>query len=280
MDQRRIGDVQVGAIGLGEMPLSIEERPDEERARATVRAAVEAGVTLIDTADAYSLGAEDFGHGELLLARALDGVREEVLVATKGGHTREPDGAWSLNGRPEYLMEACRASLGRLGVEQIGLYQLHRPDPEVPYEESVGALKQLLDEGLIRMAGISNANVEQIETAYRVLGAGLVSVQNEFSPRFRSSEEELRQCNVMGLAFLPWSPLGGISRASSLAGPFAEVADARGVSAQQVCLAWMLAKGPHVIPIPGSSRPETIRDSAAAASLELDEDEIARLDAA
>ena len=278
MQQRLIGDVQVGAVGLGEMPLSVGGRPDEAQAQATVRAALDAGVTLIDTADSYSLGAEDFGHGEAILARALKGAGDDVLVATKGGHTRTPDGGWELDGRPEYLMRACEASLRRLGVEQIGLYQFHRPDPKVPYDESVGALKQLHDEGTIRMAGISNANVQQIETAHLLLGSALVSVQNEFSPEFRSSEEELRQCRLMGLAFLPWSPFGGISKASGLGGAFAEVAAERGVSAHQVCLAWMLAKGPNVIPIPGSSRPETIRDSAAAAELELSEDEIARLD--
>lgn len=284
MQKRLIGDVQVGAIGLGEMPLSLRGRPDEARALATVRAALEAGVTLIDTADAYSEGAHDFGHGEELLARALRelGARDEVLVATKGGHTREPDGSWGLDGRPEYLQRACEASLRRLGVEQIGLYQFHRPDPKVPYEESIGALKQLHDEGRIRMAGISNASLEQIETAHLILGSALAAVQNEFSPEFRSSEEELRQCRLMGIAFLPWSPFGGISSAGGLGDrhrAFAEVAEERGVSAHQVCLAWMLAKGPNVIPIPGSSRPETIRDSAAADELELGEDEIARLDA-
>ena len=250
---------------------------------ATVRAAVEAGATLIDTADSYCLGPEDFGHGEALLARALKQLpSDEVLVATKGGHTRPAGGGWELDGRPEYLLRACEASLRRLQVDQIGLYQFHRPDPKVPYEESIGALKQLLDEGKIRMAGISNADLLQIEAAHRSLGAGLVAVQNEFSPAFRSSEEELRQCNLMGLAFLPWSPLGGISSAGRLGarhGAFAQVAEAHGVSAQRVCLAWMLAKGPHVIPIPGSSRPETIRDSVAAADLRLSEDELARLDA-
>jgi aryl-alcohol dehydrogenase-like predicted oxidoreductase len=279
MQQRLIGDVQVGAIGLGEMPLSIDGRPDEARAMETVRAALDAGVTLIDTADAYSLGAQDFGHGEELLARALKGTGDEVLVATKGGHTRSADGSWELDGRPAYLLRACEASLRRLGVEQIGLYQFHRPDPKVPYDESVGALKQLHDEGKIRMAGISNADVKQIETAHLLLGSALVSVQNQFSPEFRSSEEELRQCRLMGIAFLPWSPFGGISKAAGLGGAFAEVARERGVSPQQVCLAWMLAKGPNVIPIPGSSRPQTIRDSAAAADLELTEDELARLDA-
>ena len=280
MQQRLIGDVQVGAIGLGEMPLSVAGRPeDEQRAHATVRAAVEAGVTLIDTADSYCLGADDFGHGESLLARALKDVGEEVLVATKGGHTRTADGGWEVDGRPEYLLAACEASLRRLGVEQIGLYQFHRPDPKVPFDESVGALKQLHDEGKIRMAGISNVDVRQIDTAHLLLGSALVSVQNEFSPDFRSSEEELRQCRLMGIAFLPWSPFGGISKAAGLGGAFAQVAAERGVSPHQVCLAWMLAKGPNVIPIPGSSRPETIRDSAAAAGLELSEDEMGRLDA-
>ncbi len=266
------------------MPLSLEGRPDEDRAMATVRAAVEAGATLIDTADAYCLGPDDFGHGEALLARALKRFpSDEVLVATKGGHKRAADGSWPLDGRPEYLLAACDASLRRLEVEQIGLYQFHRPDPDVPFEESVGALKQLLDEGKIRMAGISNVDLLQIEAAHRVLGAGLTAVQNEFSPAFRSSEEELRQCALMGLAFLPWSPLGGISSAGELGerhAVFAEVAEAHVVSPQQVCLAWILAKGPHVIPIPGSSRPETIRDSVAAAELRLSEDELARLDAA
>jgi aryl-alcohol dehydrogenase-like predicted oxidoreductase len=285
MRQRLIGDVQVGSIGLGEMPMSLAGRPDEERAVATVRAALEAGVTLIDTADAYSIGPEDFGHGEALLARALKslGPGDEVLVATKGGHTRAADGSWELDGRPEYLLRACEASLQRLGVEQIGLYQFHRPDPKVPFDESVGALKQLHDEGKIRMAGISNVALKQIENAHLQLGSALVSVQNEFSPAFRSSEEELRQCRLMGIAFLPWSPFGGISSAGELGDrhrPFAEVGEAHGVSAHQVCLAWMLAKGPNVIPIPGSSRPETIRDCAAAAELELGEDELARLDAA
>ena len=281
MQQRLIGDVQVGAVGLGEMPLSLAGRPGEEQAHETVRAALEAGVTLIDTADSYSLGLEDFGHGEALLARALQaaGAGDEVLVATKGGHTRSADGGWDLDGSPEYLLRACDESRRRLGVEQIGLYQLHRPDPKVPFDESVGALKQLHDEGRIRMAGISNVDVKQIETAHLILGSALVSVQNEFSPGFRSSEEELRQCRLMGIAFLPWSPFGGRSHASGLGGAFAEVAAQRGVSPQQVCLAWMLAKGPNVIPIPGSSRPETIRDSAAAADLELTEDELSRLDA-
>jgi aryl-alcohol dehydrogenase-like predicted oxidoreductase len=283
MHTRRIGDVEVGAIGLGAMPMSVEGRPDEERATATLHAALDAGITLIDTADAYYAQADGPGHNESLVAEALRGHERgrDVLVATKGGHTR-PDGDWGLDGSPEYLRRACEESLTRLGVDTIGLYQFHRPDPRVPYAESVGALSELLDEGKIAMAGISNADPDQIRLARKILGTGLAAVQNEFSPAFRSSEKELELCHELGVAFLPWSPLGGISRAGELGSAytaFARVARARGVSPQQVCLAWMLAKSPVVVPIPGASRPETIRDSAAAADLTLTAEELAELDA-
>ena len=191
-------------------------------------------------------------------------------------------GRWTLDGSPEHLRAACDASLARLGVEAIGLYQFHRPDPKVPYEESVGAIAELLDAGKIRMAGVSNANPEQIRLADKILGGRLVSVQNEFSPSFRSSEPELRLCHEMGIAFLPWSPFGGSGRAGRLGSQhpaFGETARAHGVSPQQVCLAWMLAKAPEVIPIPGASRPETITDSAAAIELTLTADELAALEA-
>lgn len=283
MQFRRIGDVQVSAIGLGGMPMSIEGRPDEARSIAAIHAALDAGVTFIDTADAYHLHAGEVGHNETLIATALasyGGDTSGVLVATKGGHLRPGDGSWTRNGAPDYLKRACEASLKRLGVDAIGLYQFHRPDPNVAYEESVGALRDLLDDGKIRMAGISNADPEQIALADDVLGGRLVSVQNQFSPRFRSSEPELELCDRRGIAFLPWSPLGGISRAGDLGSahePFARVAAAHGVSPQQVCLAWMLAKSEHVIPIPGSSRPETIRDSAAAVDLVLSPEELATL---
>ncbi|WP_406311556.1 aldo/keto reductase [Streptosporangium sp. NBC_01639] len=286
MQTRRIGDVQVGAIGLGGMPMSIEGRPDEQRSIATVHAALEEGVTLIDTADAYHRDAAEVGHNESLIARAVAGYggdTSDVLIATKGGHLRPGDGSWTLNGSPDYLKQACDASLKRLGVEAIGLYQFHRPDPKVPYAESVGAIRDLLDAGKIRFAGISNANPEQIRLAREILDGRLVSVQNQFSPSFRSSEPELELCAELGITFLPWSPLGGILRAGELGSRFAVFADVareHGVSPQQVCLAWMLAKSPVVIPIPGSSRPETIRDSAAAVDLKLSAEELARLDAA
>ncbi|MGC5563542.1 aldo/keto reductase [Streptomyces sp. FR-108] len=286
MQTRTIGDVRVGAIGLGGMPMSIEGRPDEARSVAAVHAALDEGVTLFDTADAYHRDADEVGHNESLLARAVasyGGDTSDVLIATKGGHLRPGDGSWTLNGSPEYLKKACDASLERLGVEAIGLYQFHRPDPKVPYAESVGAIRDLLDAGKIRFAGVSNADPGQIRQANEILGGRLVSVQNQFSPAFRSSEPELELCAELGIAFLPWSPLGGISKAGDLGSRyavFAEVGSAHGVSAQQVCLAWILAKAPVTIPIPGSSRPETIRDSAAAASLSLSPEELSRLDAA
>ncbi|WP_350279628.1 aldo/keto reductase [Kribbella sp. HUAS MG21] len=283
---RRIGDVAVSAIGLGAMPMSIEGRPDEERSIATIHAALDAGINLIDTADAYHLTATDVGHNESLIAKALasyGGDTSDVLVATKGGHVRPGDGSWTLDGSPKHIAAAAEASLKRLGVEAIGLYQFHRPDPKTPYEDSVGAVRDLLDAGKIRMAGISNANPEQIKQAQEILGGRLVSVQNQFSPAFRSSEPELELCDELGIAFLPWSPLGGISRAGDLGNQhpaFHTLAAELGVSPQRLTLAWMLAKSPYVVPIPGSSRPETIRDSYAAIELTLTADQVAVLDAA
>ncbi|WP_367134277.1 aldo/keto reductase [Saccharothrix sp. HUAS TT1] len=277
---RRIGGVEVSAIGLGAMPMSLEGRPDRARSIETIRTALDRGVTLIDTADAYSADDSDFGHNEELIAEALKGV-DGVMVATKGGHTRVPGGGWELDGRPEYLKAACEASLRRLGVDAIDLYQFHRPDPSVPTAESVGALAELLDEGKIKLAGVSNFDPAQIREANDVLGGRLASVQNQFSPAFRSSEPELELCAELGIAFLPWSPLGGISAAGELGerfAAFAEVGRAHGVSPQQVCLAWMLAKAPQVVPIPGSSRPASIADSADAVHLRLTDEELRRLD--
>jgi aryl-alcohol dehydrogenase-like predicted oxidoreductase len=284
MRTRTIGSTTVSAIGLGGMPMSIEGRPDEQRSIATIHAALDAGITFIDTADAYHLNAGETGHNERLIAKALasyGGDTSDVLVATKGGHVRPGDGSWTLDGTPAHLREAAEASLKALGTDTIGLYQFHRPDPAVPYEESVGALRDLLDAGKIRMAGISNATIAQIDTARAILGEGnLASVQNQFSPAFRSSEGELRHCAGLGIAFLPWSPLGGSDQAAQLGdrhAAFQQVAEAHGVSPQQVTLAWMLALDPVVIPIPGASRPGSISDSARAADLELTPDEVQRL---
>jgi aryl-alcohol dehydrogenase-like predicted oxidoreductase len=287
MRTRTIGPVTVSAIGLGGMPMSIEGRPDEGRSIRTIHAALDAGVTLIDTADAYHLKPGETGHNERLIAKALASYgagTAHVLVATKGGHVRPGDGSWTLDGSPEHLRAAADASLKALGVDVIGLYQFHRPDPKVPYEESIAALKELQLAGKIRLAGISNASISQIGIAQRVLGEGnLASVQNQFSPAFRGSEAELRYCAQHRIAFLPWSPLGGIGRAERLGrrhAAFQQVAGAHGVSPQQITLAWMLAKAPVVIPIPGASRPESITDSARAADLVLSAGELGLLDAA
>jgi Predicted oxidoreductases (related to aryl-alcohol dehydrogenases) len=297
MRYRTLGGLQVSAVGLGAMPLSIEGRPDEARALATVHAALDAGVTLLDTADSYHLPGGEPGHNERLVARALatyGGDTADVLVTTKGGRGRPADGTWTVNGSPRHLKAAAEASLKRLGVEAIGLYQLHKPDRAVPFEDSVGALRDLLDAGTIRLAGISNTTADQIRRAHAILGDRLVSVQNQYSPAVRDSEPELLLCAGLGLAFLPWSPLGGISR-SSLDGPsgrcspdgsregfgaFHAVAREHGVSPQQVCLAWLSDRSPTVIPIPGASRPETARDSAGAADLVLSTADLARLELA
>ncbi|MBV6699726.1 aldo/keto reductase [Kitasatospora aureofaciens] len=287
MRERSIGDVKVGAIGLGAMPLSIEGRPDEARALATLHTALDSGVTLIDTADSYHWHADELGHNEFLIARALAtrSDRDRVLIATKGGRGRPGDGSWTVTGAPRHLKSACEGSLRRLGVAAIDLYQLHKPDPQVPWAESVGALKELVDEGKIRMAGISNVTVHQIREAHGILGPALVSVQNRHSPAVRTSEDQLRLCTELGVAFLPWSPLGGVSRSSlddaseqpAAGTAFHEVAAARGVSPQQVALAWLLARSPVVIPVPGATRPASIRDSALAADLVLTPAELARL---
>ena len=282
MRERRLGNRKVSAIGLGAMPMSVREHNDEERGLATIRRALEEGVTLIDTADAYSPDEATFGHNEELVAKALRLYGgDDVLVATKGGHTRRGTD-WELDGRPEYLREACVASLARLGVERIDLYQHHRPDPAVDYAETMGGLKALLDEGLVAAAGISNADPEQIRLARSILGDGLAAVQNQFSPAFRSSMPEVELCDELGLAFLAWSPLGGMSDAGALGTKwqaFAEVAKKYGVSPQQVCLAWELSLSDTMIPIPGASRPESVADSVRAADLSLDDEDLRALSA-
>ena len=272
---RRIDGEEVFPVGLGAMGMSIEGRPDEDRSIRTVHAALDAGVNLIDTADAYCLDDTEMGHNERLIAKALRGRRDGVLVATKGGHTR-PGGSWELDGRPEYIRAACEASLRALETDVIDLYQYHRPDPRVPYAETIGAFKALQDEGKLRWVGVSNANVDQLREAMSIVD--VVSVQNQLALNFTSpiAKGEVEFATDHGLAFLPWSPLGGIGRAGSTERLEAvtQTAAAHGASPQRVALAWLLALSPVVIPIPGSSRPETIEDSARAAELALSEDEV------
>ena len=282
MRERTVGRRTVGVIGLGAMPFSVDERPPRAQAIRTVSAALDAGVTLIDTADAYCRDATDVGHNEQLVAQALaawNGDRDSIVVATKGGHVRGGDGSWSVNGRPDYLRQACEASLRMLGVERIDLYQFHRPDPDVALAESLGALADLQAEGKIDQVGVSNFSVDQLDEARSVVD--VASVQNEFSPAFRSSADEVDYCAKHQIAFLAWSPLGGMGAASTLGRSFpqfAEVAAEVGVSPQQVALAWELRQGDTMIPIPGASRPETILDSIAAADLELTDEQCRRLD--
>jgi aryl-alcohol dehydrogenase-like predicted oxidoreductase len=280
--KRSLAGVDVHPIGLGEMPMSLDGRPDEEQSIRTIHAALDAGVDLIDTADAYARDDRDIGHGERLLAKALKGRRDDVIVATKGGLTRNREQRWPPDGRPEHLRAACEASLRALQTDRIDLYQFHRPDPEVPYAESIGTFKELQDDGKVRWVGISNATVAQLEEALGIVD--VVSVQNQLSLAYTSpiARGELQACTERDIAFLPWSPLGGIGSSESAAGidPVAAAAEAHGVSPQQVALAWLLSLGPTVIPIPGSSRPETITDSLRAAELELTDSELQAISAA
>ena len=287
MHTRQIGDTKVSAIGLGGMPMSIEGRPEESRSIATIHAALDAGVTLIDTADAYHLGADDVGHNESLIAEALatyGGDTSDVLVATKGGHPRPGDGSLD----PRRLARAPAA--GVRGVPAAARRRGHRALPVPPARP--GRPLRGVDRRAARPARRGQdpdgrhlqRRPRPDPAAHEILGGRLVSVQNQFSPAFRSSEAELRLCDELGIAFLPWSPLGGITSAARArhraTRPFAEVAEEHEASPQQVSLAWMLAKSPVVIPIPGSSRPETIRASAAAVDLQLTPEQVRRLDRA
>lgn len=283
----RVGRHEVGAIGLGLMTFDQSGTQPREQLLDTIRAALDAGVTLFDTADAYGpsgeRGAGAQGANEQLIASLLDelGVRDQVLLATKGGHVRTDSGGWDTDSSTEHLRSAVDASLDRLGVEQIALWQHHRPDPQVQDAEVFGTLKEIADSGKVAMIGLSNADPDQIRSANNVLGDALVSVQNQFSPKFRSSAAEIEVCRELGLTFLAWSPLGGLGDAKELADKhpaFAEVAEQHGVSAQQVALAWELAQAPVVLPIPGAKRPASVTDSAAAADLTLTTEQLRLLD--
>lgn len=269
-------------VGLGCMPMTDTKAREPRQGIRTIHAALDAGVTLLDTADAYAPSAEEFGANELLVARALrewSGRRDEVVVATKGGHTRHGDD-WGLNGRPEYLRHACEQSLRRLETDRIDLYQYHRPDPDVPFAESVGALRDLVEQGKVRMVGLSNVTVEQLEEARAIVD--VAAVQNQLSLSYTGplSRGEVAACEAAGVAFLAWSPLGGIGRARDLehaGSPVAEIAQERRVSPQRVALAWLLALSEAVVPIPGASRPESILDSLAATTLALEPGEVERI---
>ena len=274
----------VSIIGYGGMHVSITDRPDESVSVRVIHAALDAGVTLIDTADVYSLGPHDIGHNERLIARALRewrGPREQILVATKGGSER-PEGRWTRNGRPEHLRTACERSLRALGVEEIDLYQLHAVDPAVPIEDSMGAFARLLEEGKILRAGLSNVSVDEIERARRVVS--ITSVQNRLNPFFRESlvHGVVQHCSAEGLGFLAYSPTGGgrLNRKLPAHPVISRIAAACSASPHAVVLAWVLAQGPSVIAIPSARKPEHARDSAGAADLQLSADDLRAIDEA
>ena len=271
---RPAGDREVSAIGLGGAPIALAaEVPDERSAVRMVHAALDAGVTLLDTADVYSPGLGR-GYSESVFGRAVRTWRpgrDDVLIATKGGKYWGPDGQVRVDGRPEYLIRACEASLRALGTDAIGLYQFHEPDPAVPFEESVGALGDLRVAGKIRQIGISNTGADLIRRALAV--TPLASVQNRLSPGHPCGRAEIALCEQEGLAFLAYGPLGGLGSGDR----FAEMAQRYGVSPQRVALAWELSLSPAVIPIPGATRPQTIVDSVQAATLTLSPADLAVL---
>jgi aryl-alcohol dehydrogenase-like predicted oxidoreductase len=271
----------VSAVGLGGMYLSIRDRPSEDEALRTLRAAFDAGVTLIDTADVYCLDDRDIGHNERLVARAIrEGARGSIVVATKGGLGR-PRGGWTRNARPAHLRKACEASLKALGVDRIDVYQLHAPDPAVPLAESVGEIARLRSEGKVAHVGLSNVSVAEIEAASAIVP--IVSVQNRWSPGHRAPETDgvLAHCTARGMAFLPYSPFGGAGGALRLGKTHGLAAEAqrRGVSPHRLVLAWMLTKSRVVVAIPGARRVASIEDSARAAELELGHHDIAAIEA-
>lgn len=282
---RNLGPFDTTAIGLGEMPLTIENNLGWAKGIETIHAALDAGCRHIDTAWSYYCSGGKEQTGEKLVREAMDswkGPKDEVLIATKVGHYRNfTDGVptWGKDGKPEHLIRYAKQSAQTLGVDTIDLLYFHRPDPEVPYNESCEAIKQLLDEGVARWAGISNASVEQIDIARDVLGDRLVAVQNQYSPIYLDTQDTLEHCAKLGIAFVCWSPLGGFRKPKdeSKFDPFREVAAAHSVSYQQVVLAWELAKGDHMFVIPGAHRPETILDSLNAGDLELTDEELAKL---
>lgn len=272
----RLGDeIEVRRLGFGAMRITgpgVWGQPeDPEEARAVLRRVAELGVNLIDTADSYGPYVSEELIAEVL--HPYDGL----TIATKGGMERTGPGRWPRNGRPEHLKAACEGSLRRLRVERIDLYQLHSPDPKVPYEESVGAMRELQEAGKVRHVGISNVSVAQLEEARGIVE--VVSVQNRFNLADRDSEDVLERCEGLGICFLPWFPLASGSLAEP-GGAVAEVAAAHNASAGQVALAWLLRRSPVVVPIPGTASLRHLEENVPAAAIELSDEEFERLSAA
>jgi aryl-alcohol dehydrogenase-like predicted oxidoreductase len=264
------GDLVVRRMGFGAMRITGSgvwgDPPDIDRAKATLRRVVELGVTFIDTADSY--GPE---VSERLIAETLHPYPDDLVIATKGGLVRPGPGRWEADGRPEHLREACEGSLRRLRLDQIPLYQFHRPDPRVPLAESLGALVQLKDEGKIRHIGISNVSEAQLRAAQQV--TPIVSVQNRYNAADRHSESMVDTCEQEQIAFLPWAPIQQAEGNPAVA----QAAKAHDASSRQIVLAWLLARSPQMLPIPGSGSPGHVEANVAAASIELSADEVAAI---
>ncbi|MFC5650380.1 aldo/keto reductase [Paenibacillus solisilvae] len=277
MPQRKLGSTGlfVGEIGMGCMPLSVNGRPPEKDGIKTIHAALEQGITLFDTADAYCLNSTENGHNERLLAKALQN-RPEAIVATKGGHIR-PEGRWETDGRPEHLRQACEDSLRALGVEAIALYQFHRPDPKVPFAESVGAVAELQREGKVVHVGLSNVSVAQLEEARGIVT--VASVQNRMNLFDHSSMDVMKRCEELGIAFLPYSPLNGMGNARGIGSneTLSRIADRHDASPQQIAIAWLLQLSPAILPIPGASKATNIINCAGAANVTLSAEDVAEL---
>jgi len=268
------GDIEVHRLAYGAMRITGQgvwgPPPDRDTAKDVLRRVVGLGIDLIDTADSYGPHVS-----EQLIAEALHPYPDDLTIATKGGLERTGPGQWPRNGRPEHLRAACEGSLKRLQVERIDLYQLHSPDAAVPYSESVGALKELQDEGKIRHVGVSNVSLEQLDEARSIID--VVTVQNRFNLTDRTSQDVLDVCERDGLGFFAWFPLA----AGNLAEPgglVAEIAQAHDATPGQVALAWLLQRSPVMLPIPGTGSIAHLEENVAAAELELNEEELAQLE--
>jgi pyridoxine 4-dehydrogenase len=265
-----IGDLTVNRLGFGAMRITGRgiwgEPPDRGAATAVLRRAVELGVNFIDTADSY--GPE---VSETLIAEALHPYPDDLVVATKGGFERPGPGQWTPNGHPDHLRDACEGSLRRLRLDQIAVYQLHRVDPRVPLEDSIGALVTLKEEGKVRHIGLSNVAERQLRAAQRL--TPVVSIQNRYNVADRGSDGLVDLCEREGMAFLPWAPIQDFGRHRALA----RIAERHGATPTQVVLAWLLARSPAMVPIPGTSSVRHLEENVAAASIELTADEVATL---
>jgi aryl-alcohol dehydrogenase-like predicted oxidoreductase len=264
-------------IGFGGMPLSIQGRPPEDEGRRVLHAAIDAGLTFIDTADVYCYDDNDIGHNERLIASVLRERKDEVRVGTKAG-LRRPRGAWTNDGSPEHIREACEKSLRALNTDRIWLYQFHAPDPSVAFEKSVEAFAELHRQGKFEHFGVSNVSIKQLDQAARILPVR--SVQNRLNPYFRESLDAAAECEKRGITFLAYSPVGGgrLAKKLPLFDVLIELAQKHDRSVHQIVLAWVRAQGKTVVPIPGARKVEHAVDSAKAAELELSEDDIVAID--